>query len=310
MQTILGSSGVIGKETAKELHRNYTKDIRLVARNPRAVNPTDSLFTADLTNEKQTFDAIKGSEVAYLTVGIQYSAKAWQEQWPKIMKNVIGACVAHGTRLVFFDNVYAYGRVDGVMTESTPYSPCSKKGEVRLGVISMMMDEVQKGNLKALIARAPDFYGPDTPLSFVSAMVFQNFAKGKKAQWMGDVNKKHSFIFTPDAGKATAMLGNTESAFNQVWHLPTDPNTLTGREFIELSAKAFGAKPDYMVLKRWMVQMAGLFNPIVKESVEMLYQNEVDYVFDSSKFTKAFGFEPISYHEGITETVNFYKQSS
>lgn len=310
MQTILGSSGVIGKETAKELHRNYTKDIRLVARNPRAVNPTDSLFTADLTNEKQTFDAIKGSEVAYLTVGIQYSAKAWQEQWPKIMKNVIGACVAHGTRLVFFDNVYAYGRVDGVMTESTPYNPCSKKGEVRLGVISMMMDEVQKGNLKALIARAPDFYGPDTPLSFVSAMVFQNFAKGKKAQWMGDVNKKHSFIFTPDAGKATAMLGNTESAFNQVWHLPTDPNTLTGREFIELSAKAFGAKPDYMVLKRWMVQMAGLFNPIVKESVEMLYQNEVDYVFDSSKFTKAFGFEPISYHEGITETVNFYKQSS
>jgi nucleoside-diphosphate-sugar epimerase len=263
-----------------------------------------------LTDEKQTFDAVKGSEVAYLTVGIQYSAKIWKEQWPKIMKNVISACKAHGTKLVFFDNVYSYGKVNGVMTEDTPYNPCSKKGEVRLGVISMMMDEVQKGNLQALIARAPDFYGPDTPLSFVSAMVFQNYAKGKKAQWMGDVNKKHSFIFTPDAGKATAMLGNTESAFNQVWHLPTDPNTLTGREFIELSAKAFGVKPDYLVLKRWMVQMAGLFNPIVKESVEMLYQNEVDYVFDSSKFMKAFRFEPISYHEGITETVNFYKQSS
>jgi len=310
MQTILGSSGIIGKEVARELHRNYTKDIRLVARNPKAVNPTDSLFTANLTNEKQTFDAIKGSEVAYLTVGIQYSAKAWLQQWPKIMKNVVRACMAHGTRLVFFDNVYAYGKVDGIMTEDTPYNPCSKKGEVRLGVIHMMMDEVQKGILKALIARAPDFYGPDTPLSFVSAMVFQNFAKGKKAQWMGDVNKKHSFIYTPDAGKATALLGNTESAFNQVWHLPTDPNTLTGKELIELSAKEFGVKPDYMVLKRWMVQMAGLFNPLVRESVEMLYQNEVDYVFDSSKFAKAFGLEPVSYQKGITETVNYYKQLS
>lgn len=310
MQTILGSSGIIGKEVARELHRNYTKHIRLVARNPRAVNPTDVLFKADLTDEKQTFDAIKGSEVAYLTVGIRYSAKAWQEQWPKIMKNVINACMAHGSKLVFFDNVYSYGKVDGVMTEATPYNPCSKKGEIRLGVINMMMDEVQKGNLKALIARAPDFYGPDTPLSFVSAMVFQNYAKGKKAQWMGDVNRKHSFIFTPDAGKATAMLGNTETAFNQVWHLPTDPVTLTGREFIELSAKAFGVKSDFMVLKRWMVQMAGLFSPIIKESIEMLYQNEVDYVFDSSKFAKAFGFDPTRYEPGIIETARSYKESA
>jgi nucleoside-diphosphate-sugar epimerase len=66
MQTILGSSGVIGKETARELHRNYTKDIRLISRDPRAVNPTDVLFKADLTDEKQTFDAVKGSEVDYV----------------------------------------------------------------------------------------------------------------------------------------------------------------------------------------------------------------------------------------------------
>ena len=104
------------------------------------------------------------------------------------------------------------------------------------------MDEVKKGNLQALIARAPDFYGPGTPLSFVNVMVIQNYAKGKKAQWMGNDRKKHSFIFTPDAGKATAMLGNTPSAFNQVWHLPTDQNTLTGKEFIEMTADAFRSK--------------------------------------------------------------------
>jgi nucleoside-diphosphate-sugar epimerase len=182
MQVILGSTGIIGKEVAKELHRNYTQDIRLVSRNPKAVNPSDTLFQADLTDEKQTFEAIKGAEVAYITTGIQYSAKIWQEQWPKIMRNVVNACMTHGTRLVFFDNVYAYGKVDGWMTEETPYNPCSRKGEIRLGIISTMMDEVKKGNLKALIARAPDFYGPETPLSFVVVTVFDNYAKGKKAQ--------------------------------------------------------------------------------------------------------------------------------
>jgi nucleoside-diphosphate-sugar epimerase len=307
MQTILGSSGIIGKEVAKELHRSYTKEIRLVSRNPKQVNPSDQLFKADLLNAGQVMEAVKGSDVVYLTVGIQYSAKIWAEQWPVIMRNVVDACIAHKAKLVFFDNVYAYGKVDGVMTEETPYNPCSKKGQIRLEVINIMMDEVKKGNLEALIARAPDFYGMDTPLSFVNVMILQNLAKGKKAQWMGNDRKKHSFIFTPDAGKATALLGNTPAAYNQVWHLPTDKNTLTGKEFIELSAKAFGAKPDYMVLKKWMVQMAGLFNPIIKESIEMLYQNEVDYIFDSSKFEKVFGLKPTSYESGIRETAKSYK---
>jgi len=307
MQTILGSSGIIGKEVAKELYRSYTKDIRLVSRNPKPINPTDQFLKADLLNRDEVREAVKGSEVVYLTVGINYSAKTWAEQWPVIMQNVIDACRAEKARLVFFDNVYSYGKVEGVMTEELPYNPCSKKGTTRLKVINMMMDEVKKGNLEALIARAPDFYGPDTPLSFVNITVMQNLAKGKKAQWMGHDRKKHSFIFTPDAGKATAMLGNTPSAFNQVWHLPTDKNTITGKEFIELSARAFGVKPDYMVIPKWMLKMIGLFNPIINESVEMLYQNEVDYIFDSSKFEKAFGFKPTSYETGITETAKSYK---
>lgn len=307
MQTILGSSGIIGKEVARELYRSYTKDIRLVSRNPKPVNPTDQLFKADLLDRDQVRQAVDGSKTVYLTVGIQYSAKLWAEQWPVIMRNVIEACTAEKAKLVFFDNVYAYGRVDGVMTEETPYNPCSKKGAVRLKVISMMMEEVKKGNLEALIARAPDFYGPDTPLSFVSVTVFGNLAKGKEPQWMVDDRKKHSFIFTPDAGKATAMLGNKPSAFNQVWHLPTDKNTLTGKEFIGLAATAFGMKPSYMVLPKWLLKTVGLFNPIIRESLEMLYQNEVDYVFDSSKFEKAFDFKPTTYIDGINATAGFYK---
>jgi nucleoside-diphosphate-sugar epimerase len=113
--------------------------------------------------------------------------------------------------------------------------------------------------------------------------------------------------YTPDAGKATAILGNTPAAYNQIWHLPTDKNVLTGKEFIELAAKEFGVEPKFMVLKKWMIQMVGYFVPVVKESYEMLYQNEYDYLFDSTKFEKTFNFTPTSYQDGIAETVRSMK---
>ncbi len=306
MQTVLGSTGIIGTELAKALTK-YTDKIRLVSRNPKRVNPTDQLVIADLTNPEQVLSAVEGSEVVYLTAGLQYKISVWQKQWPLIMENVIDACKVHKSKLVFFDNVYSYGLVKGWMKEDTPVNPVSKKGEVRAQIAQMIMSEVERGKLDAIIARAADFYGPNTPLSFATVTVFDNFKKGKKAQWFIDANKKHSMTYTPDAGKATALLGNTNSAYNQIWHLPTDKNALTGKEFIEFAANAFSVEPKYTVLKMWMIQMVGYFIQVVKESLEMLYQNEYDYLFDSTKFEKAFNFTPTSYQDGILETVRSMK---
>jgi len=306
IQTILGSTGVIGKELAKSLPQ-YTNIIRLVSRNPKKVNDSDELISANLLNSEEILRAVEGSEVVYLTAGIQYDIKIWRRDWPVIMKNVIDACKKNNSKFVFFDNVYAYGKVDGWMTEESPIKPDSEKGKVRAELTKMITNEIEQGNLKAIITRAADFYGPNTPLSFVNIMVFENFKKGKKAQWFIDVNKKHSFTYTPDAAKGTAILGNTDSAYNQIWHLPTNKDVLTGREFIELAAKAMKVKPEYMVVKKWMTQMLGLFNKVIKESVEMLYQNDSDYLFDSTKFEKSFNYKPISYEDGIINTAKSIK---
>ncbi|MBK7229580.1 MAG: NAD-dependent epimerase/dehydratase family protein [Ignavibacteriales bacterium] len=302
MQTILGSTGIIGTELAKALTQ-YTDKIRLVSRNPKRVNQNDQLVVADLTNPQQVLTSVEGSDVVYLTVGLEYKIGVWQTQWPIIMKNVIEACKTHKAKFVFFDNVYAYGLVKGWMKEDTLVNPSSKKGEVRAQIAQMIMSEVEHGHLDAIIARAADFYGPNTPLSFATVTVFNNLKKGKKAQWFLDANKKHSMTYTPDAGKATALLGNTNSAYNQIWHLPTDKNVLTGKELVEIAAKEFGVEPKFMVLKKWMIQMVGMFVPVVKESIEMLYQNEYDYLFDSTKFEKAFNFTPTNYQDGIAATV-------
>jgi nucleoside-diphosphate-sugar epimerase len=305
MQTILGATGIIGKEVAKNLVQ-YTDRIRLVSRHPEKVNETDELISADLTLKDEVYRAVKGSEIVYLTVGLPYDLKVWETTWPVVMRNVIEACMENRARLVFFDNVYLYGKVNGWMTEETPEHPDSKKGEVRAKIVQMLMNEVDKGSLEALITRAADFYGPDAPLSVVSVTVFENLVRGKTAQWLVNDKVKHSFTYTPDAGKATALLGNTMNAYNQVWHLPADRDALTGEEFIKLAAEAFRTKPRYMVAKKWLIKLMGLFNKPLRENIEMLYQNDSEYLFDSSKFDKAFPFEKVTYPEGIKKTAEWY----
>ena len=302
MQTILGSGGVIANHLATSLP-TYTDKIRLVSRNPKAVTGNEELFPADLTSAEQVMKAVKGSDVVYLTAGLQYNSKVWQEQWPVLMQNVINACKANNAKLVFFDNVYMYGKVAGPMTEETPFNPCSKKGEVRAKIATMILDEITKGSLTALVARAADFYGPGTYNSFLNMMVFENMKKGKAAQLMISKNLKHSFTYTPDAGKATALLGNTPTAYNQTWHLPTDMNVLTCNQIVEIAAKELNVKPKITVLPKLMIQMAGLFSPVIKESIEMLYQYDSDYIFDSGKFDNAFKFNKVLYADGIRNSV-------
>jgi len=303
MQTILGSGGAVGIELAKAL-KQYTNDIRLVGRNPKKVNDTDLLFPADLTNRDQVFKAVEGSDIAYLTIGLPYKTSYWKKTWPPLMENVTDACIQHNVKLVFFDNVYMIGG-DNVkhITEESPISPTSKKGEIRAAVDNIIFEKVKQGKLNAIIARSADFYGPEGSTSVLMELVYKNFIKNKKAQWFFNAKVKHSFTFTPDAGKATALLGNTPDAYNQVWNLPTDPNSLTGEEWIQLFAKEMNKSEKYQMIPAWGVKLLGLFLPFLTELYEMRYQYDRDYFFDSSKFQRRFQVNPTTYEQGVKQIV-------
>ena len=82
----------------------------------------------------------------------------------------------------------------------------------------------------------------------------------------------------------------------------------TGKQFIELAAKELGTQSKYRVLARLMLWVAGWFHTTVRESYEMLYQYESEYIFDSTKFTKAFRFQPTFYPEGVRRTAQANRQ--
>ncbi len=310
MQTILGSGGSIGTELAKAL-KQYTDAIKLVSRNPAKVNDTDILHSADLSDAMQVDEAVDGSEICYVTLGFDYNIKVWKEKWLPFMTSVVEACIKHRSKLVFFDNVYAIGgnHVNHI-TEDSPISPSSKKGEVRAAVDKLILDQVEEGSLQAIIARAPDFFGPEKKQnSLLLNLVYDNLAKGKAAQWFCNADVVHTMGYTPDLAKGTAILGNSGDAYNQVWNLPVDMNALTGREWVELFAGEMKARNKIKVLPLWALRLLGLFVPILREMPEMMYQFDRPYVFDCTKFNSKFNYNPTSNLEAVRQTIDRLSQN-
>jgi len=306
MHTILGAGGVIGTALVNELVPSG-KPIRLVARNPKATGGVAQVVAADVSDLDQTISAVSGSSVVYLLVGLKYHVSAWRELWPRIMHNAIEACKRANAKLIFFDNVYMYGKVTGVMTEETPFNPSSRKGEIRARIATMLLDEIKAGGVRGLIARSADFYGPGARTSVANILVFDKLARRERASWLVNDSVPHSFTFTLDAGKSLATLAASETSWNQTWHVPTAAQPPTGKELIRLAATQFDVEPRYRVLTPFMLKVAGSFNSDVRELGEMLYQYASPYVFDSTKFTKAFGFEPTDYATGIERTTSSYQ---
>jgi nucleoside-diphosphate-sugar epimerase len=307
MITILGAGGVISNEVVKLLSVQK-QPFRLVARHSHPVPSATETISADLSDKDQAIRAVAGSNIVYLLAGLKYDHKLWVEMWPRIMANTIEACKRSGAKLIFFDNVYMYGKVSGTMTEETPFNPCSKKGEVRAKVATVLMNEWKAGALTAMIARAADFYGPETPNSLPNVLVFEPFAKHQKGSWLANDSVPHSYTYTLDAARSLVALAESESAWNQTWHVATTPDPPTGREFIAMAAKEFGVAPKHRVLSRPMVRLMGWFNPLVGEVYEMLYQNDSPYLFDSSKFERALSVSTTPYAEGIRSTAASFKK--
>lgn len=305
MQTILGANGQIAEELTRELYRNFTKDIRLVSRNPKKIHDSDQLFPANLMDPLATENAVEGSDIAYLTVGLPMDSKLWEDQFPTMMQNVIEACKKHSAKLVFFDNTYMYAKTSAVQTEESPFEAIGRKSTVRSKIAKMLLTVMEKGSIEAVICRAPEFYGPRKTQSITNTMVFENIQQNKKLKVPLTDNTRRTLIWTPDASRAMALIGNTPVAFNQTWHLPCDDARLTYKEMIELASKIYQQELSYSIVKMWQFKLGILFNKKLKELQELLPRYKYDNIFSSEKFKNRFpDFELTTYEKGITQIKN------
>ncbi|MWV51396.1 NAD-dependent epimerase/dehydratase family protein (plasmid) [Rathayibacter sp. VKM Ac-2803] len=279
---VLGGNGVIGRETLRALIAAGERPTS-VGRRPSTIAEAQSL-TADLLSARDVTHSLRGAEVAYLTAGLPYSARVWADHWPVILDNAIAAALENGVHLVYLDNVYAYGPVDGVMTEQTPLAPRSKKGEVRAAALRSLRAAQSQG-LTVTIGRSADFYGPGATTSVFNTFALDKIAVNKTGTWLFDADQPHSLTYTPDIGKALVTLGTNPAARNGTWHLPTAP-AMTGRQYLEVAA---GPGARTAVMRPTTMRLGALFNLAARETLEMDYQYTRPYLFDSRAFETTFG---------------------
>lgn len=300
---VLGGNGVVGQETIAAL-RERGEDVASVGRTPNRHSDVPSIL-ADLLDAAATQRAVDGAEVAYLTVGLPYRTRIFRRDWPVIMANTIEACLAHGTHLVYFDNVYAYGRVDGAMTEDTPIKPSSAKGQLRADLLQMLDAGRQRG-LHFTVGRSADFYGPGASMSTFNMLALDRVAAGQEPTWLIDSNQPHSMTYTRDIGPALATLGTDARARGKVWHVPTAP-ARTGEEYLAMASER---ALRHRVMSLAIMRFGAFFIPIARESLELSYQNSAPYIFDSSRYETTFGVAPTPYPEGIRKTLQAIRDTN
>jgi nucleoside-diphosphate-sugar epimerase len=302
MQTILGATGQIAVELARELGRTTEDQLRLVSRTPRKVNERDLLAPADLLDARQAADAVKGSDIVYFTAGLPPDTRLWETQFPTMLQNALDATRAAGARFVYFDNTYMYPQDDRVLREDAPFEPVGRKGRVRAAMASLVLQEMARGDIPVVIGRAPEFYGPGKTQSITNTLIIDKLKAGETPRVPVRDDTRRTLIWTPDASRALAALGNAADAFGQTWHLPCDDDRLTYRQFVALAAEVFGAPPSYKVLRKWMLTATGLVSSQVRELRELLPRYEHDNLFDSTKFKRRFPeFQVTTYRQGLEQ---------
>lgn len=300
IHVVLGATGVAGRETVAAL-RADGRDVRTVSRSATGDTGASgaSHVAADLRDRAATARALRGAEVAYLTAGLPYSTRVWRRDWPAVVTAAIDGCLAAGARLVYLDNVYAYGRVNAPMTESTPIRPSSRKGEIRAGLLRLLDAASTQRGLDVTIGRSADFYGPGATTSVFNMFAVDAVTVGKPPRWLFDATQPHSLTYTVDVGRGLAVLGTDERARGRTWHLPTAP-ALTGAEYLALAG---GDAGHPRLMSAATMRFGAVFSSAARETLEMAYQFTAPYHFDSSAFERTFGIAPTPYADGVAASL-------
>jgi nucleoside-diphosphate-sugar epimerase len=301
---VVFGSGVLGKNAARELVR-AGKRVRVINRSGRAPDLPEQVevVKADAYDVAQARALTQGATSIYQCAQPAYHE--WEEKFPPLQASILSAAINNGAKLVVADNLYMYGDTDGrPMTETSPYRAQTRKGRVRAAMATAIQDAHTQGKVRATIVRASDFFGPED--GALSPVVFGAAVSGKPANLMGRVDQPHTFSYAPDFGRTLALLGTRDEALGEIWHVPSNA-PMTQAAFISMVAEIVGAPLKTRVAGSMMLNLLGLFNPLLREMPEMLYEWQKPFVMDDRKIRKAFGVAPTPMRQAVHETVLWFR---
>jgi nucleoside-diphosphate-sugar epimerase len=305
LHVVFGATGAIGGAVVSELVRARCT-VRAISRGGQAPDGAEGV-AADASDRAQAARAAAGAAVIYHCASPPYTQ--WPERFPTLSGSILGAAESSGAKLVFADNLYAYGPVDGPLREDLPAAARGHKGRIRAEMAAQLLDAHRDGRARVVIGRASDYYGPHGTGSTAGQTVFGRILAGKKPQWTGRLDQPHTFHYLPDIARGLLVLADRPEADGQVWHLPAAA-PLTAQQFFDMIARAAGQRlPVHAsIASPALLAVAGIFSPLVREMRETTYQFRAPFVIDATKFQAAFGgLEPTPHRDAVQRTVTWYR---
>src|SRR5215216_3580808 len=304
---VVFGTGAVGMSVMDELVQRDPRRVRMVNSSGRARVPHGvEVVGGDATDEAFTREVSEGASVVYFALNPPYNK--WPELFPGLQAGVLEGAAAAGAKLIAMENLYMYGPTDGrPLTEDLPYAANTRKGTVRAMMSKELMEAHRSGRVRLAIGRASDFFGPRVVTSAAGEQVFGRAVEGKSAQVAGDPDQPHTYTYVPDIGKGLVILGEREEALGRAWHLP-GPETVTTRAFVEMIFEEAGKPARVQAAPKIVLRALGIFNPAIREIIEMLYEFEEPFVEDASDFTRTFGDEATPPRQAIQRTVRWYRE--
>jgi nucleoside-diphosphate-sugar epimerase len=302
---VFGATGGIGGVVVAELVRRGRR-VRAVSRRGEAPEGAEGV-AADAADPAEAAEASTGAGVVYHCVNPGYTR--WPELLPPISRSILGAAESSGAKLVFADNLYAYGPVDGPLREDLPATATGAKGRTRIEVADELLAAHRDGRARVTIGRASDYYGPGGANSTSGDPVFGRTLAGKRPVWTGKLDVPHTFHYLTDIARGLVTLAERSEADGGIWHLPA-AEPLTAQQFFDLVFEAAGrpTPAKAQIAGPALLAVAGLFSPTLRELRETAYQFRRPFVIDSSRFARAFGqLEPTPHRAAVERTVQWFR---
>jgi len=306
MDVVIGT-GPLGLAVVRELLAKG-KRVRVVNKSGKADVPGNvEVKGGDIGDPEFAREVCRLAQAIYLCAKPPYHEMA--DKFQPIMDGAIEAAAATQARLIYADSLYAYGPASGPLTEDLPYAATGRKGKARARLAMQLMAAHQAGKVRATIGRASDFFGPGVIQSAVGERVFGFALAGKAASVTGNPDARHTYTFINDFARGLVTLSEHDEALGQTWHVPS-AETLTTREFIALVFEELGKPVKIQVAPLWLISLLGIFDPVIREVPEILYQSEQPFVVDHSRYERAFGADTTPHREAIRRTLDWYRQKT
>lgn len=304
---VIFGAGPLGLAVMDELVKN-NQSIILVNRSGIApISDNVKVVKCDALNKQDVINVCQNASTVYHCLGLPYNE--WKEKCPIVMENIIEGASMANAKIVYGDNLYAYGPQNQPLHENLKYNPVGEKTKVRAEVATMLMNAHKAGKVIATIGRGSDFYGPRVKNAVLGERVFKKLIDSKKVELVGDPKTRHSHIFIEDFAKGLVKLGNESKADGEVWHLPHE-DAKTNFELVNIIANTLGVEPNFRIANNFIVNVGAVFIPLMKEFKELMYQHTMDFIVDSTKYERTFGKSSTSFKDGIEKTISWYKDNN